>query len=106
MNENILAIARRVLAEAEKATPRPWRSLIDNHSKVWSNWIETEDGQRLICDIRGHHDGNSNSNYIVAAANAAPLLAAEVIRLRERIIDLEDQTGIADNVIRELEAQT
>jgi hypothetical protein len=114
MIDDILATAQKILEAAEKATPTsPFE---------WEYFITGDEGQdlKIATKFDAYHSSHeiaiilgfdettveeeeANAAYIVAAANAAPQLAAEVIRLRERIVDLEDQTGVADNIIQEME---
>lgn len=65
--------------EAERATPRPWRAVLDGDGK-WG--VETvEDDPYYITDALECEDigtARANANLIVAACNLAPRLAAEV----------------------------
>lgn len=65
-----LALARETLAHDVKATAGPWRAV--------EHWFENEEG-----DIGHTEDSPADAEFIAHARTAAPLLAAEVVRLHE-----------------------
>ena len=67
---DLLALARETLAQDTKATAGPWRAV--------EHWFENEEG------VIGHtEDSAADAEFIAHARTAAPLLAAEVVRLHE-----------------------
>lgn len=81
---------RALIALGEKAQPRPWtnvyngavtKNVCQQPPNSWGNEL------RLLlanCSMSGLY-GTQNATYIVAAANLAPEIAAELIAAREEI---------------------
>lgn len=83
---------RRLIELGEQATGLPWDFRSDSSPKL-SPLIWGEDGTI----IEGHAVWSySDVEYIVAAANAATALAAELLAARQRITELEETIDSAD----------
>jgi len=83
MNDNITELVKDVIEKAEKATKLPWRQgLLD------SDVVYPEDGKSLVAIMGGMGATSrkwNNAAYIVAACNAAPELARQVLELQEQL---------------------
>lgn len=86
---------RELIALGEKAQPRPWtnvyngavtKNVCQQPPNSWGNEL------RLLlanCSMSGLY-GTQNATYIVAAANLAPEIAAELIAAREEVQSLRE----------------
>lgn len=97
MNDDLVAartLAQEALARAEAATPRPWRSIDRGHGHIIGGpetdsiaWVSTS-----TC-VPGHSidraESAANADFIAAARQDVPDLAALVLRLIDALERVE-----------------